>query len=248
MTTLTVGVGQSYETINAALNAAKSIEGKVTIEIAAGTYNENISFGGRTFVEDGITYVGGITFKAAEGADVTVNGYFQCNAAAGDVKDVAFDGLTINNSVRNGGYFAPIMFGDNYSGKKASGIEITNCTLNSTAAGGTSSGVALTMTLKCDGVEISNNTINADCAVYGGDGNLISNTVITENVMNGNDVVPSYNYWAVVYIYNSGKGNVISDNTIDNSALKAVRVVKGSGVVFTDNTITDCQTCQTLLQ
>ena len=126
----TVGVN-AFATISKAVNQAKSSSEKVTIEICSGEYTENISFGGRTFVEDDKTYVGGITFKAAEGADVKVNGYFQCNGVAGDLKDIVFDGLTITNSTRNGGYFAPIMFGDNYSGKTASGIVIQNCTLNS---------------------------------------------------------------------------------------------------------------------
>ena len=232
-TILEVGAGKTYETINAALTAAKSIDGKVEIVISAGTYTENVSFGSRTFVEDGVTYVGGISFKAADGAAVNINGYFQCNGTAGDLKDIAFDGLTITNSVRNGGYFTPIMFGDNYAGKKASGISVSNCTLNSTTGSstGTSSGVALTMGLVCDGITIANNTINADCAVYGGDGNEIANTAITGNTMNGNETMPSYGYWGVVYIYNSGKGNVISNNTIDNSALQAIRVRKGNGEI-----------------
>ena len=84
-TTLYVGSDKEYATINAAVNAAKSIDGKVIIEIADGEYTENVSFGGRTFVEDGKTYVGGITFKAADGASVKVNGYFQCNGTAGDL-------------------------------------------------------------------------------------------------------------------------------------------------------------------
>ncbi|MBR7103724.1 MAG: hypothetical protein IKC65_02170, partial [Lentisphaeria bacterium] len=234
-------VGETaFATINAAVNKAKETEGKVTIEIASGEYTENVSFGTRTFVEDGKTYVGGITFKAADGADVKINGYFQCNGVAGDLKDIVFDGFEITNSIRNGGYFAPIMFGDNYSGKTASGIVVSNCTLNSTAVGGTSSGVALTMGLGCDGVTISGNTINADCGVYGGDGNLIANTLITGNVMNGNEAVPSYGYWGVVYIYNSGSGNEISGNTISDSALYAVKINKGNGVVLTDNTIAGC--------
>lgn len=230
----------AFSTINAALTEAKKSPEKVVIEIAAGEYTENVNFGPRTFVENGITYVGGITFKAVEGADVKINGYFQCNGVLGDLKDIAFDGLTITNSVRNGGYFAPIMFGDNYTGKTASGIVVTNCTLNSTANGGTSSGVALAMGLVCDGITISNNTINADCGVYGGDGNLIKNTVISENTMNGNEAVPSYSYWGVVYIYNSGAGNEVSGNTISGSALKAVKVNKGNGIVLTDNTVTNC--------
>ena len=242
MATIYVGTSEGYyATISEAVAAAKSIDGKVTIEIAEGEYTENVSFGGRTFIEDGTTYVGGITFKAMDGADVRINGYFQCNAVAADIKDVVFDGLTITNTVRNGGYFAPIMFGDNYSGKKAAGIVVSNCTLNSTATNGTSSGVALTMGLECSDITISGNTINADCGVYGGDGNLIADTAITGNVMNGNDVAPNYNYWGVVYIYNSGEGNEISGNTIDGSALDyAVRIRNGAGVVLTDNTITDC--------
>ena len=109
----------AFSTINAALTEAKKSSEKVVIEIAAGEYTENVNFGPRTFVENGITYVGGITFKAVEGADVKINGYFQCNGVLGDLKDIAFDGLTITNSVRNGGYFAPIMFGDNYTGNSA---------------------------------------------------------------------------------------------------------------------------------
>ena len=61
------------------------------------------------------------------------------------------------------------MFGDNYAGKTASGLAVKNCTLTSTADGGTASGVALAMTLKCDGIDITKNTINADCGVYGGE-------------------------------------------------------------------------------
>ncbi len=241
-TILEVGAGKTYENINAAVTAAKSIEGKVEIVIADGTYTENVLYGSRTFVEDGVTYVGGITFKAAEGAEVNINGYFQCNGTAGDLKDIVFDGLTITNTVRNGGYFAPIMFGDNYTGKTASGIAVTNCVLNSSTgtATGTSSGVALTMSLSCDGVTVAGNTINADCGVYGGDGNLIANTEISGNTMNGNTEVPSYSYWGMVYIYNSGTGNVISGNTMDSSALCAVRIRKGAGVVVKDNTVTDC--------
>jgi len=230
----------AFATINGAVTEAKKSTEAVSVVIYSGEYNENINIGGRTFVEDGKTYVGGISFAAADGADVTLNGYIQCNAVAGDIKDIAIDGLTINNSVRNGGYFAPIMFGDNYSGKKASGISITNCTLNSTAEGGTSSGIALTMGLVCDGISIVGNTFNADCAVYGGDGNQISNTVISDNAMNGNEAEPSYNYWGVVYIYNCGEGNVVSGNTIDGSALSAVKINKGNGVVLTDNTISAC--------
>ena len=228
-TVLEVGAGKAYATINAAVTAAKSIDGKVEIVISGGDYNENVSFGSRTFVEDGTTYVGGITFKAADGEDVNVNGYFQCNGVAGDLKDITFDGLDITNSVKNGGYFAPIMFGDNYSGKKASGIEIKNCTITSGtgSTASTSIGVALTMTLACDGITIANNTINADCAVYGGDGNLIANTSVSGNTMNGNAEMPSYNYWAVVYIFNNGAGNSITGNTIDNSALSAVKVRQG---------------------
>jgi len=240
-TILEVGAGKTYETIKAALTAAKSIDGKVEIVISAGTYTENVSFGDRTFVEDDKTYVGGITFKAAAGEDVKINGYFQCNSPSYDIKDVVFEGLNITNSVRNGGYFAPIMFGDNYAGKTASGLAVKNCTLTSTADGGTASGVALAMTLVCDGVTISGNTVNADCGVYGGDGNLIANTEISGNTMNGNKTVPNYNYWGVVYIFNSGEGNVISGNKIDGSALDyAVRVRNGEGVILTDNTITDC--------
>ena len=239
-TTLYVGTGEgSYATIQAAVNAAKNVAGQVVIEIAAGEYTENVTFGTRTFVEDGTTYVGGITFKAAEGADVTVNGYFQCNGTAGNLKDIVFDGLTINNSIRNGGYFAPIMFGDNYSGKTASGIVVQNCTLNSSTgtASGTTSGVALTMGLTCDGVTIANNTINAECGVYGGDGNLISNTSITGNTMNGSAEESTYNYWGMVYIFNSGSGNEVIGNTIDTSAMWAVRMRKGEGIVLADNII-----------
>ncbi len=230
----------AFATINGAVTEAKKSTEAVSIVIYGGEYTENINIGGKTFVEDGTTYVGGISFAAADGADVTLNGYIQCNAVAGDIKDVAIDGLTINNAVRNGGYFAPIMFGDNYSGKKASGISITNCTLNSTADGGTSSGIALTMGLVCDGITVANNTINADCAVYGGDGNKISNTAVTGNIMNGNEAEPSYNYWGVVYIYNCGEGNVVSNNTISGSALSSVIIRKGDGIVLTDNTIADC--------
>ena len=193
-TILEVGAGKTYETINAAVNAAKSIDGKVEIVISGGEYTENVSFGDRTFVEGGKTYVGGIAFKAAEGEYVRINGYIKCNGVAGDMKDIVFDGLTITNTVRNGGYFAPIMLGDNYTNKSASGIEVSNCVLNSSTgtSAGTASGIALTMTLKCDGVTITNNTINADCGVYGGDGNLISNTEIYNNIITGNLTVPSY--------------------------------------------------------
>ena len=237
----TVGVN-AFATIKQAVEQAKSSSEKITIEICSGEYTENVSFGPRIFIEDGKTYVGGITFKAADGADVKINGYFQCNGTAGDLKDIVFDGLEITNSVRNGGYFAPIMFGDNYSGKTASGIVIQNCTLNSStgAASGTCSGVALTMGLICDGITISNNTINAECGVYGGDGNLISNTSIVGNTMNGSANESTYNYWGMIYIYNSGSGNEITGNTIDTSAMYAVRIRKGDGIVLTDNIISDC--------
>ena len=234
-------VGETaFATINAAVNKAKTITDKVTIEIAEGEYTENVIFGARTFVENGVTYVGGITFKAVDGADVTVNGNFQCNGVAGDLKDIVFDGLTINNSAKNGGYYAPIMFGDNYTGKKASGIVVQNCTLNAETTLGTSIGVALTMGLVVEGVNVSNNTINAECAVYGGDGNPISNLVVSDNTMNGSQDMVNYTYWGIVYIYNSGNGNVISGNTIDNSAFKAIIVRKGEGIVVENNTITGC--------
>ena len=223
-TVLEVGAGKTYATINAAVNAAKSIDGKVEIVISGGTYTENVSFGSRTFVEDGVTYAGGITFKAADGEEVNINGYFQCNSAARNQKDIVFDGLTITNSIRNGGYFAPIMFADNYAGSTASGLVVKNCTLNSSTGTvvGTSSGVALAMGLVVKGVTVSNNVINADCGVYGGDGNIISNTVITGNTMNGNAEDTYYNYWGMVYIYNCGEGNVITDNTMSDSALSAI--------------------------
>ena len=127
-TILEVGAGKTYETINAALTAAKSIDGKVEIVISAGTYTENVSFGNRTFVEDDKTYVGGITFKAAADAEVTIKGYFQCNATAADIKDVAFDGLNIECVAKGNGYYTPIGINANAS-VTASGISVTNCTL-----------------------------------------------------------------------------------------------------------------------
>ena len=61
----------AFATINGAVTEAKKSTEAVSVVIYSGEYNENINIGGRTFVEDGKTYVGGISFAAADGADVT---------------------------------------------------------------------------------------------------------------------------------------------------------------------------------
>ena len=67
-TILEVGVGKTYETINAAVNAASTTE-ETTIVISAGTYNEDITLDARSMEQKG-----NIKFVAAEDAEVTITG------------------------------------------------------------------------------------------------------------------------------------------------------------------------------
>ena len=69
----------AFATITKAVAEAQKSTEKVTIVIAAGNYTENVIFSAKTYVVDGVTYAGGIEFKAAEGADVNITGQFWMN-------------------------------------------------------------------------------------------------------------------------------------------------------------------------
>ena len=241
-TVLKVGSDKEYTTIQAAINAAKTIEGQVVIEIDGGEYNEkDINFSAKKYVVDGVTYVGGIEFKAAEGAEVVINGNF-VGSAVSDFKGITFDGLTINNvDGKYSGYYAAIYFADGYASKTASDIVIQNCNITSTTSLGTSIAVAFAYSTVVDGVIVSNNTLNAECAIYGGDGNLYNDITISGNTMNGSKTMANYTYWGGVYIFKAGENVVIENNTISGSAFKAINIRNGEGVVVVDNTVVDCQ-------
>ena len=232
----------AFATVKSAVAEAKKSEEFVTIEIYSGEYSEGeINFSAKKYVVDGVSSVGGIAFKAAEGADVVINGNF-VGSAGSDFKDITFDGLTINNNGNKySGYYAAIYFADGYANKSASGIVINNCNITSASTAGTSIGIAFAYSTIVDGVTVTNNTIDAECAVYGGDGNLYNDITISGNTIVGSKEMVNYTYWGGVYIFKAGSDVVITDNTFSNSAFYAINVRKGEGVVIEDNDVTDCQ-------
>lgn len=237
-----IGVN-AFTTISAAAAAANAIDGKVTIEIAAGDYVEAkpVVLSKKTFTEDDKTYVGGITIKAAADAEVNITGQFWINSGATDIKDVAFDGLNIECVEKANGYYTPI--GINANGSvNASGISVTNCTLTSVATGdgiGTE-GVQFGWGVNVDGAVITGNTITADCGIYT-EGATNANMTVSGNTIYGREeksTNTNYAGWAGIYITNVKDGVVISDNTISDTAYVAIRTTNG-GAVITDNTITN---------
>ena len=233
----------AFTTISAAAAAANAIDGKVTIEIAAGDYVEAkpVVLSKKTFTEDDKTYVGGITIKAAADAEVNITGQFWINSGATDIKDVAFDGLNIECVEIANGYYTPI--GINANGSvNASGISVTNCTLTSVATGdgiGTE-GVQFGWGVNVDGAVITGNTITADCGIYT-EGATNANMTVSGNTIYGREeksTNTNYAGWAGIYITNVKDGVVISDNTISDTAYVAIRTTNG-GAVITDNTITN---------
>ena len=233
----------AFTTISAAAAAANAIDGKVTIEIAAGDYVEAkpVVLSTKTFTEDDKTYVGGITIKAAADAEVNITGQFWINSGATDIKDVAFDGLNIECVEIANGYYTPI--GINANGSvNASGISVTNCTLTSVATGdgiGTE-GVQFGWGVNVDGAVITGNTITADCGIYT-EGATNANMTVSGNTIYGREeksTNTNYAGWAGIYITNVKDGVVISDNTISDTAYVAIRTTNG-GAVLTDNTITN---------
>ena len=233
----------AFTTINAAVAAATAIDGKVTIEIAAGDYVEAkpVVLSKKTFTEDGKTYVGGITIKAAADAEVNITGQFWINSGATDIKDVAFDGLNIECVEKANGYYTPIGFNANGS-VNASGISVTNCTLTSVATGdgiGTE-GIQFGWGINVDGAVITGNTITADCGIYTEGGTNANMTVSGNTIYGREEKSTNTNYagWAGVYITGVKDGVVITDNTISDTAYVAIRTTKG-GAVVTDNTISN---------
>ncbi len=218
-----------YTTIQAGIDAA--VSGVDTVEVAEGTYNENINFGGKNIIltstdpnNPAATIIDGgsgsvVTFAGSETADCILRGFTITNG---------------HTSADGGGICG--------NGNQA---VISNCEISGNQTRGEGGGL-----FDCDGViincTISNNSATqlpfTSDVVYGGglsqcDG-LISNCIISFNY--------SYGTWSPIMMEPSGSGGglawcqgTISNCTITNNEVDG-SYNRGGGLYGCDGTIINC--------
>ena len=230
-TTIQVGPGQTYATIQSGIDAANTGD---TVLVAPGTYNESINFNGKAII---VTSSGGAASTIIDGG------------AAPGLAVVAFQSnekrtsILSNFTVRNGGAvtFTSQAGGGIYISEASPAILNNIITANGCNGINVDAGAAL----------IQGNTIGATTFAANGycwdgvalvlQGNqsntTMSNSVIGNTIENNQPVGDSA---AAIFIWVSN-GNIIVGNTIRNnvSSQGAVQMYNSESIIFSQNLVYD---------
>ncbi len=234
----TLTVPTPYSTIQSAINAA--VSGADTVEVAEGTYYENINFNGKNIVLTSIdptdpnvvaaTIIDGnasgsvVTFSGTETSACQLTGFTIRNGNTTGSGGGIYGGgtnATILNCVITGNYA-----GDNGGGLLNCHGPITNCTITGNTALDYHGGGLY----NCDGA-ITNCTISGNIANQNGGGlyhctGSITNCTIFGNIASGwNDL---------------GGGLVFCNGSITNCTISGNSANQGGGLAWCDGPITNC--------
>jgi parallel beta-helix repeat protein len=221
--------------------AAKAATAGATVQVASGTYVENVT------PPNSGTSDAPITFMPAPGADVTVTGQihaFTVNAQ----KWITITGFNVTGTTQYGIYLkggaSHVTLSGNHvtysgqpvSGSVAQGIYLVNTT-DSLVVGNTTdhnSDTGIYLTTGDSGIEIRGNTSFANARVYtraatGIDVRSPGNTVVG-NVTYGNED-------SGIQLYNGANGTVVKDNLSYNNGDHGIDVLNSTDTVIVANTV-----------
>jgi hypothetical protein len=216
---VTQGTGpgiNAFKTIQYAINDVRVVDSD-TINVAAGTYNEDIQINK------------GLTIQSSTGAANTIirgsgggSSYYMIRIHH---SNVTFDGFTVTNPDYQGGADASGILVGNYSGVSANNINILNNIIKAVRNGtqGTPSNYGAA------GINIGR----------GAPSNIVISGNVIENIHNPNGA--SNDHTCGINVWDNGNGITISNNRISDIKYNGILFQYANNVQVTSNTITQCE-------